>query len=483
MRLQINKGYKWFRFQKKTLDKVQEKQKTTMVVARQLGKTELGANLMSDFLFCYSKRTNPVGIICMLSQDQAYKWYFRRLDKFLSKLPKSIYSKQGGKDKPIEVSFKRPHFGDTARVVITGVGNAKALRGGTCDFMILDEMASYPPGLWKSIFEPMLDRTGGKALLTSTPNGQNMFYELCKRHKAKQDTDPEVGHIEYDIYSAKVHNPEWIEKKKQSYEELGRLDEFAREYENSFTAASEVEAPFANLVHNLPHTGGLIEKDHFAINMVNKITVSVDIGAPGNMACWHWCIDPMSNAVIIRDYTDHHVGLKGLLDDLYNLHCMENRHVHIIFPVDVNTPSLEEGGTLLAGVSQHMSDKGYDRVMQVSHLPKVKSKAVLWRQGVNMWQRCRFLWSTCSEGLNKLAGVRFRKIASTEEIKYGEAAPNGCQHAADAYLYLCASLLDEVVPAGGVLPPSVEDTMRPVFENNKYSDTFGTNQYRRKQWR
>lgn len=484
MRLQINKGYKWYRFQKEAVDKISDKQKITMVVARQQGKTELGATLMVDFMFRYANRRNPIGIICMLSQDQAYKWYFSRVDAILSKLPKSVYTKQGGKDKPIIISFHRPHFGDTAQVIITGVGNAKALRGGTCDFMILDEMASYPPGLWKSIFEPMLDRTRGKALLTSTPNGRNMFYELCKHHKENEHRDPEVGHLEYDVHTAKVHTPEWIQKKRESYQMLDRMHEYAQEYENSFTAAAETEAPFAVKVHQLAEQDRYIPDNHIVMHAMHTISVAVDIGSAGNMATWHWVTDPITGRTAVIDYTDHHVSLKSLLDDLYNQYCADNKHVHVVFPVDVNTPAISDGGTYASVVMDYISKKGYNRIMQVSHLPKVKSKPVLWRQGLEMWNRCMFHAHSCAEGLHKLAGVRFKKIAATEEIKYGETVSNGNQHAADAFLYMCAAIADKVLPIGGVLPHDVELGVRPVLPRlNKYTSHRGTVQYRRPKWR
>ena len=479
MTIAVDKGYKWYRFQKELLDKFYEKQKLAVLISRQCGKTEFGAKLMGDFLFRYAKRKNPRALICMVSQQQAFDFYFKRIDEALRHLPKSVYYKQGGKDQPLIIYFKRPHFGDIAQVTIVGIGNAKALRGGTMDFMILDEMASYPPGLWKSIFEPMVDRTDGKVLLTSTPNGHNLFYDVCKDfEKRGNEGDPEVGFMKYDIYEAQVHTDEWIQKRKHSYEVINRMDEWYREYECSFDAAAIEEAPFANLVHGLSEDNGLVRKDHFALHMVNKINIAVDIGAPGNMATWHWVTDPVTNGIIIRDYADHYVGLKGLLDDLYNQYCKHGAHVHIVFPVDVNTPSLHEGGTLISGVADHMREKGYDRVMQISHLPKVKSKPILWRQGVQMWQRCSFLWNTCSEGLHKLSSVRFKKIQQTEEIKYGEAIPNGCQHAADAYLYMCAAIMDEVIPAGGVLPPAVDGDIAFAVPTRKYTDTWGTRPYR-----
>ena len=480
MKISINKPggkpYKFYRWQKDAIDKMGAKQKCTAVVARQSGKTEIGAVTMLDFLFRYANRKNPRALICMVSQQQAFNFYFKRIDNFLSKLPKNVYWKQGGKDQPLIIYFRRPHFGDIAEVTICGTGNAKALRGGTIDFMILDEMASYPKGLWKTVFEPMTDMTDGKVLLTSTPNGKNMFYDLCKQFKKDEKSDPEFGHIEYDVHTAAVHSAEWIKKKRNSYIVVDQLAKYQQEYENSFTAAEETEAPFANRVHDLAVGEGLITDENTVKYMLSRVTVAVDIGAPGNMAVWHYAINPMNNAITVIDYKDHYLSLKHLLDELYEQYCQEGVQLHIVFPVDVNTPSLTEGGTFLSVVTAHMQEQGYDRVMQVSHLPKVKNKQILWRQGVQTWNRCEFVARTCREGLEKLAGVRFRKTANTEEIKYGEAVANGCQHAADAYLYMCAAVTDAPQTIGGVILDS-RNGSTPALQQRPYTQSWRTNSY------
>ena len=483
MTIAVDKGYKWYRFQKDLLDKFYEKQKLAVLISRQCGKTEFGAKLIGDFLFRYAKRKNPRALICMVSQQQAFDFYFKRIDESLRHLPKSVYYKQGGKDQPLVIYFKRPHFGDIAQVTIVGIGNAKSLRGGTMDFMILDEMASYPPKLWKSIFEPMVDRTDGKVLLTSTPNGRNLFYDLCMDFKKRGDKgDPEVGFMKYDIYEAQVHTDEWIEKRRKSYEVINRMDEWHQEYECSFDAAAIEVAPFANKVHRLSADDKFIPDNHLVLHMMNTVNVAVDIGAAGNMAAWHWVKDPITGDTAVKCYTDHHTSLRALVDDLYKQYSPDNTHIHIVFPVDVNTPAIADGGTYASVVMEHIAKQRYERIMQVSHLPKVKNKQILWRQGLEMWNRCVFYAKGCMEGLHKLSGIRFKEVPSTGEIKYGEAIPNGNQHAGDAFLYMCAAIADSVVPVGGMLPPDLDEQRMAVPVVGKYTANNGTRPYRRKSW-
>jgi phage terminase large subunit-like protein len=51
------------------------------------------------------------------------------------------------------------------------------LRGAGLDFAVLDEAAFMLPGIWQQIVRPMLLDKGGHALLISSPNGRNWFWE------------------------------------------------------------------------------------------------------------------------------------------------------------------------------------------------------------------------------------------------------------------------------------------------------------------
>lgn len=54
------------------------------------------------------------------------------------------------------------------------------LRGEGLNLIILDEAAFYRNGpyVWKNVIQPMVIATGGKVLITTTPNGRNYVYDL-----------------------------------------------------------------------------------------------------------------------------------------------------------------------------------------------------------------------------------------------------------------------------------------------------------------
>lgn len=54
------------------------------------------------------------------------------------------------------------------------------LRGGTLDFLVLDEAAFMAENVWFKILQPTITASRGSVMFLSTPNGQNWFYRLFK---------------------------------------------------------------------------------------------------------------------------------------------------------------------------------------------------------------------------------------------------------------------------------------------------------------
>lgn len=61
------------------------------------------------------------------------------------------------------------------------------LRGAGLDFAVLDEFAYMPADLWPEVVRPMLADREGRALLSSTPQGLNHFYDLYQEARPRSD--------------------------------------------------------------------------------------------------------------------------------------------------------------------------------------------------------------------------------------------------------------------------------------------------------
>lgn len=80
----------------------------------------------------------------------------------------------------IRQASKEIEFPGGGYISIRSAQEPENLRGGTLDFIVLDEAAFYPDGenIWWTICMPQITASGGDALIISTPNGKNWFYRL-----------------------------------------------------------------------------------------------------------------------------------------------------------------------------------------------------------------------------------------------------------------------------------------------------------------
>ena len=72
-------------------------------------------------------------------------------------------------------------FSSGGSVIIKSADDPDTLRGDGIDLLIIDEAAFIRAGVWVSVLRPALADTGGKAVIISTPNGKNWFYESYVR--------------------------------------------------------------------------------------------------------------------------------------------------------------------------------------------------------------------------------------------------------------------------------------------------------------
>ena len=451
--MQIKLGYndvgelwKPRKFQIEMTNKLKKSRVHACVVHRQAGKTEFGARAIIDFLFRYNKYKNPKALVTMRTADQAFFYYFQRIHDQLVQLPEAIYMKRGGKDTGIRIYLHRPHIGDTASVIFAGIGNAPALKGGTYDFMVLDEMGLYPQAHWEEIFEPMIDARKGKAILTSTMKGRNHFFKVLELAKKEEASGSNYySHINVPWQDSGVLTADEIGQKIRGAKATGKYYKFLQEYENDPDAAASEEAPFAMKVSEANQSGQFaVSSDHPVITDPSYVNISVDIGKKGNMAAWVWKQDPVDNSVIIFGYDDDYDGLKELVHKIYLQYKQAYHHINIIFPFDVQQPSMLEGKTYLEQLNRFITDNHIAGRVTLHALPKVSVKEGMWSRGLAFWQRCYFYYDGCLEGINKLSGVRFKATDKDGIVTFGKPVDNGNQHAADAFLYLAAAVEENV---------------------------------------
>ena len=128
----------------------------------------------------------------------------------------------------------------------TDYRSQKGLVGAAVDFLVWDEVAKSPAGIWETKLMPNLADRHGRALLISTPEGYNHFYELWQRgHDGDQAWQ--------SFHAPSALNPylprDVIEEARRTYSP----EAFAQEWEAKFTQfAGRVYSEFEESVHVRP---------------------------------------------------------------------------------------------------------------------------------------------------------------------------------------------------------------------------------------
>ena len=129
----------------------------------------------------------------------------------------------------IHESELRVDFKDGAQIRLYGADNPDSLRGIYLDGCVLDEAADMHPRMFSEILRPALSDRQGWCVWIGTPKGENSFYDLWS--ETKEDDDwfrlmlraSETNLIEAaELKDARRHMTD---------------DQYAQEYECSFTAA------------------------------------------------------------------------------------------------------------------------------------------------------------------------------------------------------------------------------------------------------
>lgn len=168
---------------------------------------------------------------------------------------------------------------------LKGADNPDSLRGVSLRGAVLDEFAFFKNGsdVWRKIIRPALGDKQGWAIFSSTPDGvHNPFYDIVEL--AKKSTKWFYSH------ATALDNPhfpkeEWDDTKAE-YELEGKIDEWAQEWEASFTTPSTLVYNEFSDLHVVPPT---------SIPREGTFALAMDFGLKDPFACVFVVIDYNNN--------------------------------------------------------------------------------------------------------------------------------------------------------------------------------------------
>ena len=434
-----DKPFQLLPFQDEFVKKIQQAIITLVLVNRQEGKTEINCRVIKDFMFKYSKNKNPRALISMQSYNSVKRIYFDRLEGLLKEVPEEIITFKKGSEQSgsCEIHMKRPWFGDTVSIYLASSSSeavADKFRGEALDLVILDEFALYPSNVWHSVYRPMVMRTKGRAILTTTPNGPNHVLDMLELHqKYEKEGNTRYGLIHQTIHESKVFSRKEVEALREEYRRSDKLHIFQQEMEMDFFAALGGEYPFGSLLSKNKHT---------VVNMPvhepakHSVAVVCDIGSFGKHATFGLIKDPISGRLTAIYYEDKFSSLQDFLSKIY-AKFQKYRQIFIIFPHDMSVKPYEGSDGRVDISNEFVATNRWSNV-HILVGPKPKNKRQLWQSTFLEVPSIDFATAECRNGYEILRKFRFSKNTKTGQLEFGKVVNNGAQHAADAYAYVVA---------------------------------------------
>lgn len=196
------------------------------MASRQIGKSVMSGIIINHFL-CFNYDKN---IMIMANKGTTVDEIVDKIRNIYISLP--FFIKPGIK----KSNMKNIVFDSGNRIMGQTTTKTTAI-GFTVDFLYMDEFAHVPENIlnhfYKSIFPTISSLKKSRIIITSTPNGENLFYTIyTMAQKKENDYTPYTTYW----YEVEGRDEEW--KRKEIANLGGDEEAFSQEYDLRFTKSS-----------------------------------------------------------------------------------------------------------------------------------------------------------------------------------------------------------------------------------------------------
>lgn len=221
--------------------------------------------------------------------------------------------------KNVHHSQMRVEFTNGSIFYFKGADRKDSLRGRGLDFLVVDEAAFIPEDVWRKVLRPALSDKQGRAILISTPNGKNWFYDQYQTAKGLVNWTT----FFWPSYVNKFMSKEEIEAAK---DELSDAD-FRQEYMAEFlTRAGQVYDDFSEL--NIIDSFSPDPSQH-------DFYIGVDFGYANPTAACFMAVDKQTEVVTQFDelYKERMTmdQMQVLIQDILSKHNLNTNHIKAVF--------------------------------------------------------------------------------------------------------------------------------------------------------
>lgn len=114
---------------------------------------------------------------------------------------------------------------------VRGADNPDTLRGGSLFFVVLDEMAFIKKGIWEEIIRPSLADRKGDALIISSPEYRNHFYDIYMQGVSDDEKFSDYKSWHLTTYDNETIDREEIEQAKATMSPFAFKKEFMASFD------------------------------------------------------------------------------------------------------------------------------------------------------------------------------------------------------------------------------------------------------------
>ena len=330
----------------------------------------------------------------------------------------------------VHETLLRVRFTNGSVLYFKSADNERSLRGRGLTYLVMDEAAFIDPEMWSRALFPALTDRKGKALLISTPNGRNWFYEMTMVADSRED---------WGVYHWPTHmNPliteEDLRLSAQTVSEMDFRQEFLAEF---VTKAGMVYDDFGP--DNIVDPGLPSAHDW-------DIYLGMDFGYANPTAVCFMAVSEEYQRVVMFD--ELYVVRKSIqeIEHLIVLKLME----YGLEPHDVTEVYTDPAGNaeeLSSGLSP------VDFLRMGDYRWRVKNKGTEIFPGLALVRsfikdatgdRSFFITSNCKEAIRSMFGYTYEKRSAKNETVKEEASKDGIHdHMCDAIRYFFVNRFDQ----------------------------------------
>lgn len=199
-----------------------------IMASRQTAKTTTNAAIMAHYL-CFNTHKN---IMILANKDATAKEIVDKIIQIFRGLPFFL--------KPGSVNFGKTGLNlDNGCRLLSSATTASTSIGFTIHKLFLDEFAHIPRNIiepfWRSVYPTLSSSKLSQCIITSTPNGQNMFYDIYSKSSIGTQENSFKG-MRVDYWQVPEHDDAWAEQMRRDFGE----DLFAQEFELQFNVNSKM---------------------------------------------------------------------------------------------------------------------------------------------------------------------------------------------------------------------------------------------------